>query len=607
MRVLLRRTVVPALEALRAYWGTTVLLVAACAAALAVMLPVAALVAPSGAGVAPTIALSPLRPADFGVVWGAFVQSPSEIRQAAVVTLVRLLLGVAIGVLAVTWFTTLSLSTARASGRAVEIAVRRAVGASRRHLLGAALLEGGSVATLALVVGGAAGVAAARLSLGGWPGTVGVASPVVGLAAVAATLSGIVLGSLFPLAFARRSARMAVVDPTSLGLIVPAIQLGVSLTVLVSASLLDRGAARLTTPTHAGEASGEVVEITARAGRPAARAARYAALLRHVHRDPGVEIASLTSPGALTGIGTVDITMTYCGACSWGGLGLPYHLFFAGYHVVSADSFRAMGLPLVAGRTFTDADGWGAAPVAIVSRSLAQRHFQPSGAVGRPIQVGHASTNWYTVVGVVEDQRPAGFGGGLEPSETVYLSVLQHPPTAVDLLVRGRLSAGALDGVAHALDDTLGPGARGAVRVSEAGMLGAEAAPLRWFGRMFGVEGWALLAVATVGMFAMMWLWVTSLLVELGARRAVGARRRDVMSYVLWRAVLVAIGGAAFGSWLGLMVWDTLGNVVAGLPAWDPGAVLRYGLLLGVAALAGALLPAWRAAHTPPAALLGAS
>ena len=89
------------------------------------------------------------------------------------------------------------------------------------------------------------------------------------------------------------------VDPTSLGLIVPAIQLGVSLTVLTSASLLDHGAARLTTSAHAREASGEVVEITARDGAPAERAARYAALLRTVHQDPGVEIASLTSPGAL--------------------------------------------------------------------------------------------------------------------------------------------------------------------------------------------------------------------------------------------------------------------------------------------------------------------
>jgi ABC-type antimicrobial peptide transport system permease subunit len=102
----------------------------------------------------------------------------------------------------------------------------------------------------------------------------------------------------------------------------------------------------------------------------------------------------------------------------------------------------------------------------------------------------------------------------------------------------------------------------------------------------------------------MMWLWVASLLAELGVRRAVGARRRNVLGYVLWRAVLVAVGGAAFGSWLGMMVWDALGSVVAGSPAWDPGAVLRYGLLLGAAALAGALVPAWRASRAAPVELL---
>ena len=606
MRVLLRRTVVPAWQALGAYWGTTVHLVAACAAALAVMLPVTALVAPSGGGVTPTIALSPVRPADFGVVWGAFAQSPTEIRQAAVVALVRLLLGAAIGVLAVTWFTTLSLSTARASGRAVEIAVRRAVGASRSELLGAALLEGGSVATLALVVGGAAGVAAARLSLGGWPGAVSVGSPVVGLVAVAATLGGIVLGALFPLAYARRGARIAAVDPTPLGLVVPALQLGVSFTVLVAASLLGRGAARLTTREHARGAAGQVFQITARDTPIAGRAAGFAALLRKVDALPRIATASLTSPGAIIGLGTVDNVLTDCGACRWGTEYLQFHPFFGTLYVASADTFSALDLRVVEGRRFSDADGWDTARVAVVSRSLATEHFEGGRALGRPILIGHGSLDWYRVVGVVEDRQPVGLGGPLEPREAVYLNVLQHPPTAVDLLVRGPFAAGTLGEVEREIRDTLGPHAQ-VTRTSEAGLLAAETAPLAWFARMFGLEGWTLLALATAGTFAMMWLWVTSLLGELGVRRAVGARRREVMGYVLWRAVLVAIAGTAFGSWLGLMVWDALGNVVAGLPAWDPGAVLRYGLLLGVAALAGALLPAWSAAHTPPAALLGAS
>ncbi len=606
MRLMVRRAVVPALQALRSYWGTAVLLVAACAAGLAVMLPVTAVAGWGASGLAPSIALPPVRDADLGIVWGAFAQSPTEVRQAAVVALVRLLLGVAVGVLAVTWFTTLSVSTARASGRATEIAVRRAVGASRRQLLAAALLEGASVAFLALVVGGASGLAAARLSLGGWPGTVHGATPAVALLAIVATLSGIVLGALLPLAFARSSSRIAVVDPTPLGLLVPTLQLGLSLTVLASASLLDRGAARLTSPAARQGATGQVLELTTRALPPAERAARYAALLRQAHADPAIEVASLTSPGTLAGIGPVDVAWSECGACSWGGLALPVHGFFATHFVVSSDTFRALGLRLLAGRVLADSDDWGAAPVAVVSRSLAQNHFDARGAVGKMLlMVGHGSPARYRVVGVVEDRIPDGLGGGMQPPFTIYLSVLQHPATAADLLVRGPVAPAALGSAAsRAVARALGPGSAAVPPVSEASLLGAEAAPVRWFAGMFGAEGWALLAIATIGTFAMMWLWVASLLTELGVRRAVGARRRDVMGYVLWRALVVAIGGAAFGSWLGMMVWDALGGVLPNLPAWEPGQVLRLALLLSAAALAGAFVPARHAARTPPAALL---
>jgi putative ABC transport system permease protein len=607
MRVSPQRTVVPALQALRAYWGTAILVVAACVVGLGVMLPVTATASWGPSGVAPTLGLPPVRSSDFGIVWGAFAQSPSMLRQAAVAALVRLLLGVGVGVLAVTWLTTLSVSTARADARAAEVPVRRAVGASRRSLVASALLEGGAIAVLALVVGGAAGLVAARLALGAWPGTAGPGSPELGLVAVAATLGGVVLGALFPLVFARRSSRIAVVDPTPLGLVVPAAQLGLSLTVLATASLLSRGAARLTGPARAPSGRGIVFEISGGAPRAAVRAAEYAALLRGLARDPLIRVASLTSPGAASGIGTVDIAMSDCGECSWGGLALPFHRFFATHYVVSADTFRALGLRVTAGRGLDDGDDYAAPLVAVVSRSVAVHHFQRGEAVGRRIQIGHGPGDWYTVVGVVEDQRPAGVGGGLEPSLAVYLSVLQHPGTAVDLLVRGSGDPRALGRrVGRAVTGTLRAPTIRTVRASEADLLAAEAAPLRWFAALSGVEGWALLAIATIGTFAMMWLWVTSLAGELGIRRAVGARRRHVLGYVLSRAALVAAGGVAFGTWLGMIAWDALGSVVAGLPPWDPAAVARYGALLAVAALAGATLPAWRAARASPAALFPA-
>jgi hypothetical protein len=78
-----------------------------------------------------------------------------------------------------------------------------------------------------------------------------------------------------------------------------------------------------------------------------------------------------------------------------------------------------------------------------------------------------------------------------------------------------------------------------------------------------------------------------------------------VLRYVLARAAGVALGGVAFGLWCGMSLWGALTAIVAGLPPWEPGVLLRFSLLLTLSALAGALLPAWRVAHAAPAVLVG--
>jgi len=608
-----RRTITPALQGLRAWWGVAVLVAAATAAALVVLLPATSLVG-RGAGALPArLGVPPAGGMDLELVWGALARSPGAIRAAAVASLSHLLLGIAAGVVAVTWLTTLALSTARASARSGELVVRRAVGATRWQVLGASLLEAGFIAFAASVVGGATGLAAAGVALGAWPGPVGPAAPAAGAAAAVATLAGIGLGALLPLAIARRGAPLVSAEEASLALAVPAVQLGLSLTVLVAGSLLgarSRAPAGAARPGGAGgTADGEVYEFTTLDSTPAARAAAYGALLRQLSADHAVAVASLASRGAMIGLGPEDVVASDCGDCRWGGLPLPWHTFFAIHHLVSADTFRALGLRVVAGRALSDADGWDAPRVAVVSRSLAALHFEAAGAVGRSIRIGHGSDALYTVVGVVEDRVPAGFGGGYQPPDVVYLSVLQHPAAALELLVRPRASGGGAAGAAaeRALRAVFGPRLAGLARTSEAGLLAAEAAPLGWFGRMLGAVGGALVAIATIGTFAVMWLWVASLLRELGVRRAVGARRRDLLAFVLWRAALVAAAGLAFGLWAGMMAWDALGAVVAGLPAWDPHAVVRYGALLVAATLAGAMVPALRASRQSPVRLLGAS
>lgn len=602
----LRPALASALWALRTYRRTAALLVATGVVALAALLPVTSLASGEGRALSPRLALPPWRGGDLGMSWSPLVGTPTTTQQAALGMLFRLLLGVAAGVLAATLLNVLSLSAARASQRTTEVRVRRAVGASRRQLFSASLLESGTMAAGVLVLGGLLGAIAGRAAAAAWPGPAGPGRVTLDLMAIGATLSGIVLGAIVPLLLPRRT--MPLPGPTGkpLELVVPALQLGLSLTVLTAAGLVQRDAAGLTEPGPNATAQGEVFQLTAPQSPPARRAAAYAALIRGLGAQPGVTAVSLTSPGTVTGLGIVDVATTDCGACAIDGIGVPWLSVPAVHFLVSADTFRTLGLKLVAGRGLTDADDWEAPRVAVVSRFTALHDFEPAGAVGRRISIGRPAT-WYTVVGVVDDREPAGFGGGLQSRHAVYLSVLQHPAQAVDLHVRATDAETTAAAVEHGLRDSLDPAQTGVLRASMSQLVGAEAAPLRWFGRAFRMEGWITLAIAILGTFVVMRLWLESLRYELGVRRAVGARRRRILGFVLVRALAVAVGGVAIGLWLGLILWEALATAIPGVPPWDVAFALRIAPLLAVATLAGALPPAWQAVRAAPASLVAAA
>ena len=77
-----------------------------------------------------------------------------------------------------------------------------------------------------------------------------------------------------------------------------------------------------------------------------------------------------------------------------------------------------------------------------------------------------------------------------------------------------------------------------------------------------------------------------------------------MLTLVLLRAAAVGVMGTVVGGVFGPAVWGPLGTIVRGLPAWDTGVVLRYAALFVGVAIAGALVPAWRAARAQPARLL---
>lgn len=591
-----------ALYDIRSHWGTALLLVAAGTAALTAVLPLTAL-AGGGSGLSTRLRIAPVPGGELGLHWAMGVHPPSETQQQAVEALGGMLLGTGFATLAVAVVTMLILSLSWEAEREDEIAMRRAVGASPGQMLWSTLFEGVMLAAATLIGGALLGFATGQFALTGWPGSVlagSIRASAIAAAVVAVTLVlGVSLPALFP---RRRIGQMT--GPVRMPLMPTAIQLGAGLIALTISALVVRAASDLTGAGRTKTVAGSVFSLALRDTTPAERARGYGELLRGLNREGALNSVSLTSPGALVGLGPVGLVTTDCGHCSEGGIYLITKTKPATHQLVSSDTFRLLNLRLLAGRGISATDDWDAPRVAVVSRSLAAREFQNGEPIGRQIRVVDDGPRWSTVVGIVDDPLPAGLGGPLQPRYTVYLSVLQHPPTAADLLVRGTPATDTGAAVRPIMQATLGGHLARLEQRSEPALLAAEAASLDWFARWFGMEGWAMLGITTLGTFALMRLWVSSLLVELGVRRAVGARRRHLFGLVLFRAAGVGLAGILAGLWFGPFVWGVLPTIMTGFHAWDPGAVVRYAVLLVGSALAGVLLPAWRAARSAPASLI---
>jgi cell division protein FtsX len=577
---------------LRAYWRTAALLAGTLAFALAAVLPVARL--------AGRLLVTPGPGADPGLTWLSPARSGDAARQEAVEQLCGLLGASALAVAAAAALTLTAIGAARGARRDHEVSVRRAVGASRRVLAGAFAAEGALIGGAGLVAGLMPAIVAVRVALAEWPGGTRPGPWLLPLAAAGGLTLLILLGALFPVVFARRRTVREPGDGT-VPLRVPMLLLGSTLAVLGSGMLASREARSLANRPAGRDARGELLRLQAATTTPAEQSAALERLLATASRLPRVEAASLTSPGAVLGVGTVAKVRTDCGMCPDGGLPIRFHVESATHLYVSPDSFRALGVRVLEGRGITAADRWGAEPVAVVNRTLARRHFEGGRAIGRTMMVGDDNGAWYRVVGIVEDSRGPGLGTGRLPPYTVYLSILQHPVSVADLVVQGGGAPPALlDAIRHS------PGIRAvgdAVRVRDA--VRSDQAPLTWFGRGLALEGWAMLVVALAGVFSLMRIWVMSHAPEIGIRRAIGASRGRELARLLGRVALAGLGGVGLGLWIAPMLWDTLRTLMPGLRVWNGAVLLPVSAILLAAMLAGAWLPARGLLGRPPAGLVG--
>ena len=273
------------------------------------------------------------------------------------------------------------------------------------------------------------------------------------------------------------------------------------------------------------------------------------------------------------------------------------------YRSVTPDYFRTLGIPLEGGRVFTDADGIGGEPVAIVNASFARR-FTGGEPLGHAVSEGSRDNR--RVVGVVGDVRSFV---GLPAAPTVFIPVAQTPyglfrvfegwyPTHV--LVRTAGNPLALGTTVEQTLQKVDPAVPvGRIRSMEQ-VLSATLALQEFLMVLVSVFAGLAIALAMIGVYSVMSYLVAQQRREIGIRLALGARPGDIRRRVLGRGMLLTAAGAAAGIGGALALTGVMGSLLFGVQASDP---LTYGAVVAGLAAAAALacaVPASRAARVDP-------
>lgn len=506
------------------------------------------------------------------------------------------------------------LLLARATAREREIAIRAALGASRFRLVRQLLTE----SALLAIIGGAAGLmlAAWGIDVLRWLSPqnlprldeVAVDGPVLGFTVLVAILTGAIFGLAPSLSVARTDLQLTLKEGsrTSIGsprqrlrglLVVSEVAL--SLVLLIGAGLMIQSFIRLMR-VNPGFHSENVLTMQltlpgARYQTPAQRVGFYGQLLERVRGLPGVQAAGAVSDLPLSGV-NVDRSF------------LPADKFeeylrrtpSADFRHATADYFRAMSIPLLAGRSFTEQDGPEALRVGIVNETLAHNIWPGENAVGKQIRF-HTGRDWteeLTVVGVIGDIKHHGLD--TVTRNEIYVPFEQVPISEMFVAVRTSADpmqqVGAVRAAVQGLDKDL---PLFNVRSMEE-LFGRSVAERRFQMLLHGVFSLLALVLASVGIYGVMSYSVAERTHEFGIRLALGAGQRDVLKLVIGQGMILVLMGVSVGLGAALALTRLIATMLYSVSATDPMTFAIVSLLLATVALVACYVPARRATKVDP-------
>ena len=508
-----------------------------------------------------------------------------------------------------------NLLLARGAGRSRELAVRRAIGAGSRELMGMLVTE-----TMVLgAIGGGLGLLLAvwivrvllrfgALDVAGFL-DVGVDARVLGATALISVLSAAAFG-LVPAMLSTNEHPADVLRTGSRGTgdqgrrrfqdALIAAEVALALVLLVGAGLTAKGFGRFMAKDLGYRADGLLtmrMDFSAERYRPnETMAAALAGIVARARTTPGVEAVAIEGP-SYPGFGPYLINLDRSDREPGPGTSQ------ARRHNVTPGYFATMGIPLQAGRDFTDADVASSQKVAIVSRALARRLWEGEDAVGKTFYPNGNRELAITVIGVAGEVMHGGPDGEENLFADLYVPAMQFPPrnpALAALIVRGRGDPNALVAPLTAAIQAEAPGVAPFSVATIRAHLDEQNADGLFL--VFLMKAFAVLALvlAAVGIYGVIAYTVGQRTREIGIRIALGAQRESVLALVLRRALApvavgVVLGGIAAASLTGLAR-----SLLYGLNPHDPATFTLMAGVLAIAAVLAMLIPATRATRIDP-------
>ncbi len=508
-----------------------------------------------------------------------------------------------------------NLLLARATSRQKEIAIRAALGAGRRRIVGQLLTE----SLLLSLAGGAVG-----LLLAVWGNSllvsliprdvprihnVGLDARILLFTLAISVITGLIFGLVPALQASRFDLNKSLKDGTRgmsagvaqnrlRGLLVVS-EVAMALVLLVGAALLMKSFVRLLNvepgfnPENVLTLELQLADLApSRYEKEEERAAFFQRLIDRLKALPGVENAGAVLALPLSGASeSTDVVLEEQGSTPFAQS--PE----ADYTIVTANYFETLQIPLMQGRHFNAHDKRDAPRVIVINDILAQRLWPGQEAVGKRLRVAFEREQ-REVIGVVGSIKQTTLDAAARPA--MYLPHSQAPNSGMTLLVRTRgepLSmAAAVREEVRALDKDV-PVTK--VQTMER-VLGASVAQPRFSMLVVGLFAGLALVLSAVGIYGVMAYSVSRRAHEIGVRMALGARAGQVLKLVLKDGMSLALAGIGVGLLGAFALTRLMASLLFGVSAKDPGTFASVAVFLGIVAFIACYIPARRATKVDP-------